>query len=98
MEIKDKIIGISFYFLFQSHVCWNLSVFAIIIRVLNGDSIKSDQIGAIIRFQLLNIHEEGFKFANSNILILVEQERAVVDAGFMHFIASLIIAYGIEFS
>lgn len=59
MEVKDKIIRIGFYFFLKGHPHGGFSVFAIKMSILDGDAVESHQVGAVVGFELLNIHEKG---------------------------------------
>lgn len=50
MIIEDQIVGVSLYFFFSAHICWDLALDAS--SVLDGDAVEPDEIGAGISLEL----------------------------------------------
>lgn len=97
MIVKDEIEGILLYFLLQRHGRWHLSFFAHKVTILDTDAIKSDQIGTIVCFKLLDVHQKSLQLIQSYTLIFIEQKRTAVDTYLLYFIPSFNWTHWIDF-
>ena len=96
MEIENEIEGVSLYFLLHGHMGRYLSLFIDKTSLLNRYSIEPNQIGAIVCFQLLDVHKKSLNLTKRNSLILIQQKRTVIDTCLEHFVPSLAVV--IDFS
>jgi hypothetical protein len=96
VEVKDEVVGVSFYFFIQGHPSRNLPVFTSEISVLDGDPIETYQVRTVVSLQLFDIHQEGLQFVDRDVLVFVEQEGTIVDAGLEHLIAPQVVVHRVQ--
>lgn len=57
--VEDKQVTITFYLLLQTHLHRHVSAFPRVLPVLNRNPVKSNQVGAVVGLQLLDIQQES---------------------------------------
>lgn len=88
MIIKNKVIFISFHFLFRTHICRN--VLGCPLSILHSYPIEPNQISAGIGLQLFNVKEEGVDLWDWDLGVSMHHIGTIIETGPVNTIASML--------